>query len=1397
MRLARVGARRFCVLIVAIAIVTALAAVGAAAEPAESGGAAEPGALPREAVEVLRQDAARARIRHGLERDRLRLPDARAQRGASRRAFAGLGAADAAEVVRQELRDSLAAPAERPLAGVGEAQVLADGLARMPGRNGEHRVMTSTQPLGARDASGRLAPLDLTPVARADRFGVVNGSVELQLPKQLGDGIRLHEGLTLTPGHGGKAAAAQRVGGALVYANAVRDSDVGVRPTATGVETFEVLRSADSPELLTLEIGGTADLRLERRARAVYVLRGDRVIARIGEAFAHDADGQLVPVSTDLVGSSLHITVEHRERDVRYPILVDPPTDTYTWECSTTKYENCENNLGTSLSRGWNTSRSSTAFDLFPSTGNYLGAGLYVWVQHSAPYPTFNDGHQGAWQYQSPGTTSIERVDFSMLDLDGYIGNGFFMFTGIWGTDGWAGRYAEWKWDQAYGKSSQHLGNTADTSSRAAAGMQAFGTGTRAYQAMNIGRATVTLRDFEDPTASKPAVGAGWSATNVHTFTAHDPGTGVVETTSYANNVADSDLVLGCNGAQITLCTGKTTSRNVGFPEGVTDWKIGAKDAAGRVTTSAASTIRVDWSVPVFDPVPTGDLYSRRAEPSSEKRTGTVVARDGDPFGTPAARRSGVARIEVWLKRPGSPLFLNEQKTKTQGASCTVAHPTTGAPTTVNDSCPLQHSYEFNGEDPTNPEGTYTIQFRAYDHVGNPVATKEWSFVKDDPDIEPFRPQVTTMDHDAATILPDPPRSGWVDAHTATLRAGAEDLGSGLYKLELREPRIGGDATRSLRFKSPLAPAEDCDGSLQRPCPAAGTQDFTYGTAGWREGYVEGLVTAVDAHAPPGGGNRSRPDAVTGRNPFELKVDHTAPTIGYGGPRAQYRDKAVLQPGKNVLEVIARDGAFDGAADGAYTGADADARSGVASTDLRTSRDGAAFADVPGSDANGCPTTEDSCEQRRPYEIDTAAWGEGVHRIETIARDRMPAAADVHQATSLFRFLIDLHDPVIDTVSPDPPVPAHWIRGGTYSMSIDAHDSGSGVRYVIVSRQTAGGRVEHKEPIRVSDGTPCDPLDPHARRCPRDPGAVTITLNTADIVEGVSDVIVSAEDAAGRRSAARRWPIRIDRTAPALDLTGEAREFELASGEILANDVYDLDLDGQDGTDEIPRSGVVALEVFIDDVLRFRLAEPCPQDSCDLGDSFELQPYTLAAGDHTIRAVATDAVGHTATHEWQVRTASDTEADDPDQVAENNQAAVADTSRSAGIPTPTAATVTLRGLDPGCRVFEPEVDSAKPTIDSIVSKDRETTVFFTDGGYRVSRCNLDGTLATSMLVGAVPVPGTTTTANVPLDEAVGLSGRRIAREIYEYGTYRRSWTQRWQAHGAALTAAVIPPTTLP
>jgi streptogramin lyase len=191
-------------------------------------------------------------------------------------------------------------------------------------------ILESTWPLAKRGTHGHLAPIDLTLKASGDGYTPAKSSVSVHIPSQLSAGVRtLQNGVTLTPvdpqgralsGHGTVEHSS------VIYPNTQQASDTVVKPTPTGFQLDEMLRSLDSPQQMLFKVDAPSGARLAQDpvSGLVHVRANGATLATILPPGAKDAAGTTVPASMSVSGNTVTVNVGHRAGSYLYPIDVDP-----------------------------------------------------------------------------------------------------------------------------------------------------------------------------------------------------------------------------------------------------------------------------------------------------------------------------------------------------------------------------------------------------------------------------------------------------------------------------------------------------------------------------------------------------------------------------------------------------------------------------------------------------------------------------------------------------------------------------------------------------------------------------------------------------------------------------------------------------------------------------------------------------------------------------------------------------------------------------------------------------------------------------------------------------------------------------------------------------------------
>lgn len=241
----------------------------------------------------------------------------------------------------------------------------------------------------------------------------------VRIAKRAGGGVALG-GLGFVPTHSTEDAPAVAFADKAYFANTQKDTDFMVSAVPFGAEASWVLRSVQSPERLGL------DLRLARgeslivdpdRPAGAAVKRAGETIARIAPPTAVDADGKAVPASYDLAGSELRVKVDHRDRDLKYPLIVDPYFAVI--------YGRGPNGNPNTFA-GWSPNRNC----------GMLQFGSVSTAPQLAYFPPggVSAGCFGVWAYVAPGSAYVFEADFANLNHWGSAGNG--AWYGILNADG-------------------------------------------------------------------------------------------------------------------------------------------------------------------------------------------------------------------------------------------------------------------------------------------------------------------------------------------------------------------------------------------------------------------------------------------------------------------------------------------------------------------------------------------------------------------------------------------------------------------------------------------------------------------------------------------------------------------------------------------------------------------------------------------------------------------------------------------------------------------------------------------------------------------------------------------------------------------------------------------------
>lgn len=583
--------------------------------PVESGLVEPPGEQEvREGIEAAeREEATRAR--------ELQRPELVHQREESRYAFAGLSDVDAKELLLEVFARQMAGVNADPARYLSDVELVRsyDESAATVSDEGDGSLLEAGIPVRTEDSEGDLSKVDLSLEETETGFEPVNPLVELQIPDSTDGAIEIgEEGLAVSP-TGVEEAEAQSLGEKNVWFPGVQeDTDMLVAPISSGVEVFNQLRSADSPETLRyrLDLPEGAELR-RNGAGAVDISKDGEVFAYVSPPSAVDAQGSHVPVELQVEGNTLTIKVPHREGDFAYPILLDPEI---TENLGTAWYFGTNNEaIDKPGIWGYNTNDPTETYILHntyclnSALCSPSGRGFFIsTLNRNIPPNTW-----AQWYYNVPGsTTYIPSVypDYSAHLNPFWRNNGNCSWNSYQQPHDYDGAYdAGGNWVYLETDRAQWVGTaTIFTKAKGIAfGMSTAGSWVNipCWRDVMLGGTVIRLDDPEKPTLSAVSgIPTGWvSDTTQFTLTANasDPGLGVQNVTMSPKGTAVRYFTPPqnqCPGTKIEPCPASTASQMTAngdlFDEGEKSVDFSVYDPTGKPSDTISKTIQVDRTPP-------------------------------------------------------------------------------------------------------------------------------------------------------------------------------------------------------------------------------------------------------------------------------------------------------------------------------------------------------------------------------------------------------------------------------------------------------------------------------------------------------------------------------------------------------------------------------------------------------------------------------------------------------------------------------------------------------------------------------------------------------------------------------------------------------------------------------
>jgi tripartite motif-containing protein 71 len=409
---ARSSARQVVIFAVLLLISSAVPVLAAEPSPPESAAPVEAEALALPGAEDVREGIETAEREEAERRRWLEGAEAVRQREESRYAFADLSAAESRELLLSTFAVELETLNNEPARFLSDAQLVRplgeDEVAATVMEDGDGMLLDASIPVRTEDESGELRKVDLTLEPAPGGFEAVNPLSEVLIPASVDQPVEIGEkGLAVSPVDVSGESDAELLGDKNVfYPEALgpgSDADRLISPIAGGVEIFDLLRSAESPEVLrfAIELPEGAELRSDGYGGAT-ILSGKESVASIPPPVAVDAQGTPVPVELSVEGSAVALHVPHRNADVAYPLLVDPTIQedwyNYNW-FNGHNHQALDNGSWTyEESHSWIGGSTNCIYACWG------GRGLYVSMPGGG---NFGGNQYGQWRYSAPNSSSF------------------------------------------------------------------------------------------------------------------------------------------------------------------------------------------------------------------------------------------------------------------------------------------------------------------------------------------------------------------------------------------------------------------------------------------------------------------------------------------------------------------------------------------------------------------------------------------------------------------------------------------------------------------------------------------------------------------------------------------------------------------------------------------------------------------------------------------------------------------------------------------------------------------------------------------------------------------------------------------------------------------------------
>ncbi len=922
---------------------------------------------PFEPARYDREDFERAERERKDKEDKRRSNEAKDERKRSKAAHKGKSRGEAVALAREKHPRFIEEPVfDGPDLEQGERIVryLPDDtgavIDRGPGE--QDALVESLVPL--RDADR--VPIDLGLEDRGGALAPENPLVETVVSKDLEAGAQLPDiGVRVVPDVASPAVEPAVVEDRVFFANSDPDTDLWFAPKPGGFEVLYQLRSPESPESFELDFALPAGAELRRAqtpdgepSEAIEIAQGAETLATVEPPYAVDAQGTEVPARYELMGNTVSVVLTHRQKDVAYPVALDPAV--------TESFERWDTNANLDFT-GWQYRDPATGAFYSNDPGGYnwwagrpsgapyySGNGLHLYSA-GLPRTYYTSGCAGGdlcnyadWRFYAPGTSYVEYAEF--FNYRFVTSAGSCVWTGIF-----SGSLGDWQSEKpvcgpGQGQGSyefhwQHSVQGRPGSHAQIANVVPANTYITQPFHTYLPAATVRLSDDNPPDITTDApMPTGWVESNAPIrVRGTDTGLGnryfdLYSPTApgWSNRKQYTDPCTYNAGNRHRRCPRDVAwHTSVGdLPDGIQTVRLYVEDIIGRWRTQ-------DWQVKVDRSPPTatlgGSLYAgRNSFVSGESHTLSVNASDA---------HSGVKSVAYEVRRSSTGQVVRN------GSSTNSCHSQNGcarslAPTfSVNLSGLEDERYDVTvttrdqlGDDPTYGPNHRNVQSFGFE-------------------LDRIPPQVTSVS--------TTPRWQRDDGLLRTT-VSATDGRSGIKSFGLAFPG-GGSAAPIVRSCGGLTAT-----SSPPRCATSDSATFEYTVDASRfpaEGRVEVRGTAADA-----AGNQSAPRA------GDVGIDRSAPDLSLGGSLYLSKD-ALLVLDTYQLTFDAQDGSSE---------APQEERSGarLVRVEVKKEGEGEPFVEKFRTAEQGCP--QGSCGLQGEWTFQTSEYERDKrYTIRVIAADQL------------------------------------------------------------------------------------------------------------------------------------------------------------------------------------------------------------------------------------------------------------------------------------------------------------------------------------------------------------------------------------------------------------------------